>query len=479
MQTLGTVVAAAAATGGASAWTMQDGPARAEGDLTGRLARYMAGAREMALPPEVVHDAKLRVLDTLGAMVSGSRLKAGQMAAAFVRAQGGIGEASVAGTNIRTSAMHAAFANAMSAHADETDDFEPVTKAHPGCVTLPSALAMGEHHGRSGMETLRAFVLGYDVCCRFLMALGPDHVRQTHRSAEGVSSTLGSLGAAASLARLDETGMRYAISYAVQQVSGIWSWERDSEHVEKAFDFCGMGARNGVTAALFVESGFTGVRDVLEGEHNALEALSQRPQPEAMVADLGRRFYVRESAIKVFSVGYPIQAPLDAVLTLRRENGLTPANVQRIVVKLPPDAAGIVDNREMPDVNVQYCIAVALIDGTVSFEDSHSRGRMADPEVLRLKQRVQLVADPTLRDPAAPRGGLVEVTTVDGRTVSHYTKFPPGTKENPLDDARVAAKARALLEPVLGKAKTDTVVARVNGLETLRDVKQLTAALVV
>ena len=475
MQTLGTAVAAAAAPGVPQVWAGQGEapPHAAEADLTGRLARYMAGARDMALPPEVVHDAKLRVLDTLGAMISGSRLKAGQMAATFVKAQGGVAEASVVATRIRTSAMHAAFANAMAAHADETDDFEPVTKAHPGCVVLPAALAMGERHARSGVEMLRAFVLGYDLCCRFLMALGPDHVRQTHRSAEGVSSTFGSLGAAASLARLDETGMRYAISYAVQQVSGIWSWERDSEHVEKAFDFCGMGARNGVTAALFVESGFTGVRDVLEGEHNALEALSQRPQPEAMVADLGTRFYVRESAIKVFSVGYPIQAPLDAFLTLRREHGLTPANVQRVVVKLPPDGAGIVNDREMPDVNVQYCVAVALIDGTVSFEDSHSRARMGDPEVLRIKQRVQLVPDPALRDPAAPRSGLVEVTLTDGRTVTHFTKFPPGTKENPLDDARVAAKARSLIEPVLGKARTESIVARVSALESLRDVREL------
>ena len=63
------------------------------------------------------------------------------------------------------------------------------------------------------------------------------------------------VAAAASLARLDEKGMRYALSYAAQQVSGIWSWVRDAEHVEKAFDFSGMGARNGVTAAIMVADG--------------------------------------------------------------------------------------------------------------------------------------------------------------------------------------------------------------------------------
>src|SRR5216117_3068581 len=325
----------------------------------------MAAARQQPLPPDVLRETKHRVLDTVAAMVSGARLKPGEMAVRYVRAQGGAAEASVPTTNIRTSAINAALAAGMFAHADETDDFEPVTKAHPGCAVMPAALAMAEREDRSGEQLLRAVALGYDLCCRLLMALGPDHVRATHRSAEGISSTFGAVGAAASLARLDEKGMRYALSYAAQQVSGIWSWERDTEHVEKAFDFAGMGARNGVTAALMAQAGFTGVPDVLDGEHNALEALSREPRPEEMVAGLGDRFFITETAIKVFSVGYPIQAPLDAFLVLRREHALTSANVEKIVVKLPADGARIVDNRAMPDVNVQHIIAVALVDGDV------------------------------------------------------------------------------------------------------------------
>jgi hypothetical protein len=168
-------------------------------------------------------------------------------------------------------------------------------------------------------------------------------------------------------------------------VSGIWSWERDLEHVEKAFDFAGMGARNGVTAAIMAQSGFTGVPDVLDGEHNALQALSREPRPEEMVAGLGRRFFITETAIKVFSVGYPIQSPLDAFLALRREHALTVNNVERIIVRLPEDGARIVDNRAMPDVNIQYAMAVALIDGTLSFDASHSYDRMRDPQVLAVK----------------------------------------------------------------------------------------------
>jgi 2-methylcitrate dehydratase PrpD len=449
-----------------------------QSDVTGRLARYMVEARERSLPAIVVRDAKHRILDTLGAIVSGARLKPGEMAVRYVQAEGGRPEASVLTTNIRTSAAHAALANGMFAHADETDDFEPVTKAHPGCVVVPAALAMAERENRSGLELLAAVALGYDLCCRLLMALEPDLVRRTHRSAEGTSSTFGSVGAAALLARLDERATRFALSYAAQQVSGVWSWERDLEHVEKAFDFAGMGARNGVTAAVMAQAGFSGVPDVLDGEHNALEALSSQPRPEEMVAGLGERFYVSETAIKVFSVGYPIQSPLDAFLTLRREHGLTADNVERVVVTLPEDGARIVDDRAMPDVNCQYIIAVALLDGTLSFADSHSYERMKDPRVLDAKSRVRLVGDRTLMDPAAPRSGRVEVTLRDGRTVSHFTRHAPGTKENPLDTERVSAKARALMAPALGAERAEAVIRQVNALERLERVRDLVSLLV-
>src|SRR5438876_6938993 len=395
------------------------------------------------------------------------------MAIRYVGAQGGAAEASVPTTNIRTSAINAALAAGMFAHADETDDFEPVTKAHPGSAVVPAALAMAEPEDRSGEQLLRAVALGYDLCCRLLMALGPDHVRATHRSAEGISSTFGAVGAAALLARLDEKGMRYALSYAAQQVSGIWSWERDTEHIEKAFDFAGMGARNGITAAMMAQAGFTGVSDVLDGEHNALQALSREPRPEEMVAGLGSRFFVTETAIKPFSVGYPIQAPLDAFLKLVREHKLSVDNVERIVVKLPEDGARIVNDRSMPDVNCQHIIALALVEGAVSFEDSHSYERMADPKVLAAKERVQLIADRGLMDPAAPRSGRVEVTLRNGQTISHFTRHPPGTKENPLNTERVNEKARSLMTPVLGAERTETVIRRVNALEKLNEVREL------
>jgi len=456
-------------------------PASASGasaDLTGELARYMVAARQQNLPPKVIQDGKHRVLDALAAIVSGSRLRPGEAAIRFIRTQSGVHESSVLGTDIKVSAINAALANGMFAHADETDDVDPLTKAHPGAGVVPAAMAVAEKEQRSGLELLRAVVLGYDVGCRFVVALGHDAMRKGHRGIEAPVSTMGAMAAAASLARFDEERMRYAISYAAQQVSGIWSWVEDHDHIEKAFDIGGMGARNGVTAVVMVQNGCTAVRDVLTCRHNALQALSPTPRPEEIMAGMGTRFFVSETGIKTFSVGYPNQAPLDALLTLRRQHGLRPDNVERIVVHLPEDAPGIVGNSPMPDVNCQHLIATALVDGGVSFEKSHSRDHMSNPQISAIMKRVQVVGDPKLNDPAAPRSGLVEVTLKDGKTVTHFTRFPPGTKENPLDNERMKAKARDLTIPVLGPAKTEAVLEQVNNLENVANVRDLVRSLV-
>jgi 2-methylcitrate dehydratase PrpD len=192
-----------------------------------------------------------------------------------------------------------------------------------------------------------------------------------------------------------------------------------------------------------------------------------------MVAGLGTRFFVTETAIKTFSVGYPNQAPLDAMLTLRREHGLTHENVRHVLVRLPADGAAIVSNSAMPDVNCQHLIALALLKGAVSFKDSHDRALMNDPLLKEVRARVELVGDPALVDPAAPRSGFVEVTLSDGRKLNHFTRHPPGTKENPLLQDQVAAKARDLMEPVIGEERAQDLIVRLLVLEDMADVREL------
>jgi 2-methylcitrate dehydratase PrpD len=446
-------------------------------DITAQLARYMVAARAMPLPPDVAIACKNHILDTFGAMLSGSRMRPGQLATAYVQSQGGTEQASVVGSHVRTTMVNAALANAMCAHSDETDDFEPVTKAHPGSSVVPAAWAMAQCQHRSGEAFMRAVTLGYDTGCRLLMALGPDSVRASHRSAEGTAATFGAVGAAAALAELDERTTCFALSYAAQQESGLWSWVKDKDHIEKAFDFAGMGARNGVQAVTLVQAGMTGVADVLDGTHNLLIALSANPQPQQLLAGLGSRFFITETAIKTYSVGYPIQAPLDALLTLRRAHNLTAGQVRHVDVKVPSDAIGIVGDSAMPDVNCAHMIAVALVKGEVSFTDSHDTALMRDPEMIKQRGKVSVATDKALDDPAAPRGAMVTVTLMDGQSFTHHTRFPSGTRENPLSVEAVNAKVRDLITPVLGRDRSEQLIDRINHLEQVKDMASLSALL--
>ncbi len=136
-----------------------------------QLSTYIATALRRKLPPGVVERAKLHVVDTFAAMISGSRLPPGQQAIRYVKTLGGKAEAGVMGTKIVTSTANAALANGMFGHANETDDTHPASLTHPGTSVVPAAMAIGEARGLTGLHVLRAIVLGYDVCARLLLSL--------------------------------------------------------------------------------------------------------------------------------------------------------------------------------------------------------------------------------------------------------------------------------------------------------------------
>jgi 2-methylcitrate dehydratase PrpD len=164
---------------------------------TRRLSAYMADAPHRALPAAVVEKARQHILDTLAAMISGARLRPGRLAIDYVAKLGGARQASVVGTRLLTCPVHAALANGMLAHADETDDSHAPSRNHPGCAVVPAALAVAESTHASGEQLMRAVVLGYDVAARVNYALDADAFAATSRSTHSVGGTFGAGAAAA------------------------------------------------------------------------------------------------------------------------------------------------------------------------------------------------------------------------------------------------------------------------------------------
>ena len=447
--------------------------------LMRELSEYIAAAVKRPLPEAVVEKTRHHVLDTIAAMVSGSRLLPGRRAISYVKTLGGVKEATVIGSRLITTAQHAALANGMLGHADETDDSHAPSLSHPGCAVVPAALAMAEREGANGATFLRAVALGYDVGCRLGLALHPYDFRTVGHSTHSFGPMFGSAAAASALAGLNADQVRWALSYTAQQCSGISCWMRDEEHIEKAFDFGGMPARNGVAAAAMVAAGFTAVEDVFSGERNFFVAydetrrIGKPPEPHRLVEGLGTTFEIMNTNIKRWSVGSPIQAPLDSLLALIRAHGIKAGDVEKLTVRVAHQGANTTDDRSMPDINMQHLCAVMLIDGIVTFISAHDEKRMKHPKVLELKRRIELLGDDELTRVIPSRQGIVELKLKDGRELRHHTKAVRGTAQNPMARAELDEKAFHLMAPILGKKRARSLCDAVWNLERLADVRKL------
>ncbi len=439
---------------------------------TRQLSAYIADALARPLPEAVVEKARHHILDTFAAMISGSRLRPGQMAIGYVAALGGAPDASVVATDLRTSAVNAALANGMLAHADETDDSHAPSRTHPGCAVIPAALAAAERTRASGRSFLRAVVLGYDVAARVNYALGADALAAASRATHSIGGIFGAGAAAAALLDLDATQARHMLSYCAQQAAGIGCNVRDSDHIEKAFDFGGMPAQHGLAAALMVAHGFTGVDDVFAGERNFFEAFAATPDPAQLAEALGQRFEILSTNIKKWSVGSPAQSALDALTHLMEGKKPASDDIAAIRVLLPTRSARTVDNAPMPDVNVQHLMALLLVDGRLTFDSVHDHARMTDRAVLAQRKKIELVPSEELMHARPRRQAIVEMTLRDGRRTSHRTLAVRGTADNPMTRAEVEAKARDLIESILGPGRARDLITACGSIEHCRNLTE-------
>jgi 2-methylcitrate dehydratase PrpD len=448
--------------------------APATGAVITRLSAYMSEAGGRALPDEVLEKTRHHVLDTLAAMISGAGLAPGRVALRFARAHAGEQTATVAASKVLCGPIEAAMVNGMLAHSDETDDSHAPSHSHPGCAVVPAALAAGEQFAIDGTRFLRAVALGYDVGPRVTTTLGGlPWQMESHRSAHSIAGTFGAAAAAGSAAGLSAQQMRWLLDYAGQQAAGIAAWQRDTEHIEKSLVFAGMPARNGVSAALLIQLGGTGVDDIFSGADNFLMSFAPQADPARLIDKLGERYEVTRTNIKKWTVGSPIQAPLDALENLRKRHPFEASGVRRVEVRLATSEAKTVNDREMPDISLQYMVAVMLLDKTASFVAAHDKPRMQDAAVQREKAKVQLIPDEELERLYPRRETVVEVTLTDGAKLTERVGAVRGTAENPMTREEVVGKCRDLMAPVLGAGGADKLIVRVLELEKVKDIREL------
>lgn len=474
----GTAASALAVTAPAmAARQAAEGPAiapEAWREITPALTDYIAEATSHAIPSAIRERARLHILDTLASIVACHSLEAARLGRRYAAAMSPGGESPILASRKTASPTDAVFASAMTAHAAEINDFIPSAYVQPGPAIVPTALETARLNGRSGADVVGAVTAGYEIAGRLPKAIGTRNLYYAGLANHGVAPTFGAAAAAASLMGLSPDQVDHMLAYCAQQASGSWQWLLDVRHVEKAFVFGGMGARNGMQAAQMAKLGFTGVPASFDNENawfrwRAFQG--EGANHASLVEGLHEDYELSLAAMKRYPVGGPTQPAVRALLDLRES--VMPGEVESITVAMPGEAATF-ERANMPALNIPYLAAIIMLDGQLDFVSAQSLDRQANDEAARAFARKVTV----IRDEAQEMGegedrtesARVTLTRKDGTREERYVAYVPGFPTHPLSKAEVEEKAHELVEPVLGKRKADRLVALCDGLDSAESI---------
>lgn len=423
--------------------------------LTGFVANFSGGGGAATR-----EQARLHVLDTLASIIACHDLEAAVLARRYAAAHGAGGAATILGTRSKAALVPAVFAGSMAGHAAEINDFIPSAYVQPGPAIVSAAMALAEARNLSGARVIDAVLVGYEFAGRIPKAIGSATLQKLGLANHGIGPVFGTAMASAVMMGLDRERVNHVLAYCAQQASGSWQWLLDVRHVEKAFVFAGMGARNGLEAALMVEQGFTGVPDSFDTPGAWLQASAFGSVDRlGLIANLGQAFEMEHTAFKRYPTGGPTQPAVEALLALRQT--ITPDQVQAILIEMPGRADAFRGAR-MPALNLRYLAAIIMLDGKLDFVAAQSLERMvSDGDVQRFMKKVSVVEDKLQEAPPGQErveSARVTITTTDGRTVERFTPFVRGFPSHPMSTADVEAKAREIMAPRLGIAPAERII---------------------
>ncbi len=443
--------------------------------LAERLSAYAAGLRFEDLPPETVHEVKRRLLDTLGCAMGALSSEPAGIARTLARTVSGTFPATVIGTEHETSPEMAAFANGvLFRYLDYNDTYLSKEPAHPS-DNLAAVLAVAEPQRSSGKEIITATVLAYEIQCRLcdaasIRARGWDHV--TYGS---FSTSL----AAGKLLGLSEAQLTHA-----QGLAGVPNNAMRQTRVGMLSHWKGCAfanaARNGVFAALLAKYGMTGPEPIFEGEMGFWKQISG-PFTLETLGDKQTPFMINQTYIKFYPAEYHSQSAIDAALALRSQVGSV-EEIERITIETFNAAVEIIGGepekwnpttRETADHSLPYCVAVALLDGRVTL-DSFDEAHLKNETLRALLQKTEVKANAELNR-KYPEGipNRVRIQLRSGETLEKEVTFPRGHARNPMTDAEVEQKFRALAEPLLSAANIATILDRCWNLEAQTEIRPL------
>lgn len=435
------------------------------------LARYAASTSLEALPREVRERTKQVIFDEMACAHFGRRSDAGALSAQYAVMFGGLPEARILGTEMRAPAPYAALANGTAGHGEEVDGTH-VVGGHPGASTVHACVATAERQRASGAELINAVALAYDVGIRIVRACGEKFVvRDRFHVTSDLFYALGSTTAAGRILGLTPEQHCHALALASFQTNGLFALYAEKRHISKSF--CnGQFAFAGISAALMASIGLEGNEDIFGAEHGVLEAWGVDGGREALTNGLGEDFEIMGANFKFLNAGFPIHTPVEAAMTLVRENGIAPDAIDTIHIGMPSNTMRVVDNRAMHNICVQDMLVASLVRGGLKLAELPFPAILDDPAFSRLRSRTKVAVDPDIeREAPNGRGARVTIATLDGRRHSLRVDLPRGhSRRGGVAWSDLAEKWRGTLTD----CDVDRALDLARNLEELKDVNELT-----
>jgi 2-methylcitrate dehydratase PrpD len=423
------------------------------------------------LPNDAVAAAKIPILDCLGVAIAGSQEDASKIIDNYLIGSGGNPEAGVIGAGYRTSLAQAAWANGTRAHILDYDDY--YLPYHPTVTILPAVLAAAEKYHLSGKDLLLAYIAGFEVQADIAAVMGREHYERGWHS----TSLLGTLGAAASLAKmlkLQREKAAMALGIAGSLACGL---RRNFGSMTKSLH-AGNAARNGVVAAVLARDGFTADSHILEGNLGFLDVLGTKKEHE-IGRVLGSKFYIISPGVSIKP--YPSCAgthwAIDAVLSLRKDAGINFKDIAEIECRTSKEVPRIlIHSRPRTALegkfSLEYCITIAFIDGEVRLKQFTDE-RVQDPQAQELLKRVRYVHPPEMGDKLSDIPSEMIIKLKNGRTYSCLEKRPKGTPDNPLTQIEIEEKFKDCVSKYFSPPLIDRVLYQIMNLESIEDISDL------
>jgi 2-methylcitrate dehydratase PrpD len=449
---------------------------RARG-TTEALGAWIAGTRLEDLPADVVAHAKLCILDSLGCGLYGAKQPWGEISAEVGRALAGSGHATLWGRDTPTGPAEAAMANGTATHGFEIDDIHVASLYHPGAVTVPAALAVAEDRAASGATLLTAIAAGYEIGIRLGMCAGiPHKMRGYHMTA--TVGCIGASAAVASLLGLDATGATDALGIGATQSGGLYAARMGA--MAKRLH-AGRAAQAGVLAGCLAERSFTGIRDALEAPFGGfMSTMADGGDLGGMTDGLGAHWELLAVGFKPYAACASTHTTIDALDALMAD-GLRPDNLETLTVHMSKAGTTNVGWPYKPNgliaaqMNGFYTAAVKLLDGD-AFIDQYREDRIADPAILKLIEKIDILHDPALDEggPAKRHAVRVEARQTDGNVMSTFVEQRRGSVHHPLSRDEILTKFRRTAGAALPEDAVGALAEQVLGdLETMADVRSL------